>query len=360
MPDKTVRGRFVWHELITPNSAGAHEFYSRTLGWQKQAWEHDASYELLIAPRGAIGATVEAAQAPPHWLAYIGTTDVDATVAAAEKLGAKVATPPTTVPNGGRHAVLVDPQGASFGVHASPSESPPERPAGYGEFSWHELATTVDPSIAFDFYTELFGWDEMLQMDMGASGTYLIFGRNGTQLGGMFNKGETGRPGTGYWVGYVRVRDLDDALTKAKAGRGALLNGPMDVPGGDRIAQLMDPHGAFFAVHMIASDTQPAETADKAPPRKRAATSTRKAARKTGKKEAAPKKKAKTARKATKKQAKKSSKKAPRARASKAKSAAAGKKRSAGKKRAAAKSSAAKPKKAGARKTKKKKSKARR
>ena len=217
----------------------------------------------------------------------------------------------------------------------------------------------MDPSIAFGFYAELFGWDEMLQMDVGALGTYLIFGRNGTQLGGMFNKGETGKPGSGYWVGYVRVRDLDDALTKVKAARGVLLNGPMDVPGGDRIAQLMDPHGAFFAVHMIASDTRLPETADEAPPRKRAAGSTRKATRKTSRKKAAPKKKTKTATKAAKKPAKKSSKKAPRATARKAKSVAGGKKRSARKKRGAAKSSAAKPKKAGPRKAKKK-SKARR
>lgn len=27
------------------------------------------------------------------------------------------------------------------------------------------------------------------------------------------------------------------------------MNGPMDVPGGDRIAQCMDPQGAAFAVH---------------------------------------------------------------------------------------------------------------
>jgi uncharacterized protein len=27
------------------------------------------------------------------------------------------------------------------------------------------------------------------------------------------------------------------------------MNGPMDVPGGDRIAQCMDPQGGMFAVH---------------------------------------------------------------------------------------------------------------
>jgi len=31
-----------------------------------------------------------------------------------------------------------------------------------------------------------------------------------------------------------------------------VLNGPMEVPGGDMIAQCMDPQGAMFAVHHTA------------------------------------------------------------------------------------------------------------
>jgi predicted enzyme related to lactoylglutathione lyase len=34
-----------------------------------------------------------------------------------------------------------------------------------------------------------------------------------------------------------------------KAGGGQVLNGPMDIPGGDRIAQCLDPQGAAFALH---------------------------------------------------------------------------------------------------------------
>ncbi len=34
-----------------------------------------------------------------------------------------------------------------------------------------------------------------------------------------------------------------------KAGGGQVLNGPMEIPGGDRIAQCLDPQGAAFALH---------------------------------------------------------------------------------------------------------------
>ena len=66
-------------------------------------------------------------------------------VATAEDLGAKVLTPPTDLPNAGRHAALADPQGAAFAVHSSAMAPSPERAPAQGEFSWHELATTVDP-----------------------------------------------------------------------------------------------------------------------------------------------------------------------------------------------------------------------
>src|SRR5206468_6304086 len=55
-----------------------------------------------------------------------------------------------------------------------------------------------------------------------------------------------------YWLSYVSVPNLEHAVEQVKASRGAVLHGPADVPGGDRIAQLRDPHGAFFAMHWSA------------------------------------------------------------------------------------------------------------
>ena len=258
MADNTVRGRFVWHELYTPNGDGAHEFYSKTAGWKTQGWEQDPSYRMFAAPTGPLGASVETRDGVPQWVPYIGTLDVDATVEAAKRLGAKVTKEPETLPNAGRYAVLTDPNGATFGVHGSPGEPRPETDPQEGEFCWHELATTVGPVDAFAFYKELFGWDDLGQHDMGSIGIYLLFGRNGKQLGGMFKKGDLGKPGPAYWVGYVRTKNVDKMADEVKAARGQVLNGPMAVPGGHRIAQFTDPHGAFFAGHTLAQDVQAA------------------------------------------------------------------------------------------------------
>src|SRR5690606_8678603 len=105
---------------------------------------------------------------------FIGTDDLEAVVRETERLGGAVRTPPTELPNAGRYAVLADPQGAAFGVHWSAA---PQAPAGaprLGEFSWHELATT-DDRAALEFYQALFGWEKVLEHDMGAMGAYLIF-----------------------------------------------------------------------------------------------------------------------------------------------------------------------------------------
>jgi uncharacterized protein len=47
---------------------------------------------------------------------------------------------------------------------------------------------------------------------------------------------------------YVTTADLDAALARAKARGARVINGPMDVPTGQRIVQLLDPQGAAFAL----------------------------------------------------------------------------------------------------------------
>ena len=81
-------------------------------------------------------------------------------------------------------------------------------------------------------------------------GNYLIYsqGSGGREMGGMFTRGKD-MPMPPMWFHYVEVADLDATLAHAKAKGGKVMNGPMDVPGGGRIAQLTDPQGAMFALH---------------------------------------------------------------------------------------------------------------
>lgn len=81
---------------------------------------------------------------------------------------------------------------------------------------------------------------------MGPMGKYRIFGLGDRRLGGiMRTPGPQQPPAWGY---YTSVQGLEGVIARATAKGGKLLNGPMDVPGG-RVAQLLDPQGAAFALH---------------------------------------------------------------------------------------------------------------
>ena len=75
-----------------------------------------------------------------------------------------------------------------------------------------------------------------------------MFSNGGAPLGGMMNQ-PAEQPGPPTWLYYISVEDCDAATEKAKSLGAKVLNGPMEVPGGDRVAQLMDPYGAAFALH---------------------------------------------------------------------------------------------------------------
>jgi predicted enzyme related to lactoylglutathione lyase len=253
MTETTVRGKFLWHTLLTADAETAAEFYDEIVGWKTQRVPHDPDYLLLTLPSGMLAGIrqfpAEESIAPPaQWLPYIGTPDIRGTIEQCLTLGGSVQKEVTAIPNTGEVAVLADPQGAAFAVYTpSAATDGQESAAGLSEFSWHELATT-ELTAAFDFYQKLFSWDEIATHDMGSMGSYLIFGRNGRQLGGMFKvMGDDPVPPN--WLSYVRVADIDKAAAKVKAGGGQITNGPMEVPGGDWIAQCIDPQGAPFAVH---------------------------------------------------------------------------------------------------------------
>jgi predicted enzyme related to lactoylglutathione lyase len=252
------RGRFCWHDLMTSDPAAAEGFYKEIVGWGTDIWEGgEMPYTMFTNAGTALGGVMllpeeaKAQGAPPNWMAYVAVPSVGETVAKAKELGGTAYVEPTEIPNVGSFAVLGDPQGAVFAVFTSKEEAPDlDKPPAQGEFSWHELATT-DHESAFDFYADLFGWQKTEAMDMGEAGIYQMYGCGAFPLGGMYKK-PAEMPAPPHWLHYIKVEDVNAAVEKVKELGGQVLNGPMEVPGGDFIAQCMDPQGAAFALHSTA------------------------------------------------------------------------------------------------------------
>src|SRR5690348_12017120 len=107
MSNADIRGRFIWHELVTTDPAAAGAFYSKVVPWKTQG-SPMPSYTLWMAGNTQVGGLTGLpdcaadASTPPHWIVYIATPDVDATVVAAERLGGKVLKSASDIPNIGR------------------------------------------------------------------------------------------------------------------------------------------------------------------------------------------------------------------------------------------------------------------
>jgi predicted enzyme related to lactoylglutathione lyase len=270
MPNN-VRGRFVWHELMTTDPRAAGAFYRKVVGWKTESWPADPSYSMFAARSGAVAGymplpdDVKAMGAPPNWLTYIGTPDVDETASRAEDLGAEILKQPEDIPNVGRFAVLRDPQDAVFAIFTPAMGGQPRDTPELGEFSWHELATT-DPAAAIEFYRTLFAWEKTEAMEMGPElGTYQMFGMGGITMGGIYRKMPDMR-GPSNWLPYALVPDSKRAAGTVKSLGGQVINGPMEVPGGDWITVCMDPQGAAFAVHSkkVMAEAMPRRAIEKA------------------------------------------------------------------------------------------------
>jgi predicted enzyme related to lactoylglutathione lyase len=296
-----MKGQFVWHELMTTDAKAAAGFYSKVAKLKTKAAPFEKTYTMLVGSGRPMGGLMvlagDATASPPSWLTYIGTGDVDESARKAESLGAKVIKSPAPVPDGGRFAILQDPQGAVFAIYAAPqaqSGTAPSTDIPLGHTSWHELATT-DHAAAFSFYQQLFGWHTTSSMDMGPQGVYRMFAPAGAKdaFGGMYSKAP-GSPGGPNWLPYIKVTDARPATNAAKKNGAQILNGPMQVPGGGWISMGIDPQGAMFAVHSVAAAAKPAAAAKKkaAPAKKRAAAKKAAPAKKRGatKKKAAKKK----------------------------------------------------------------------
>ncbi|MDY7228925.1 VOC family protein [Hyalangium rubrum] len=248
------KGRFDWYDLMTTDVGGARSFYSDIIGWKTTKWPQ-GDYEMFTVGEQSIAGMMKLPEeatktgAIPHWMGHIETDDVDATAKQAEQLGGRVYRRPEDIPTVGRFAILADPQGAIFSVFKplSPMNDAPREP---GFFSWYELNTT-DYQAASKFYTALFGWKQTGTFNMGPEmGDYWMFGLDAQKsMGGMSNVA-TQMKMPAHWLYYVTVKDLDAALARVQQKGGKVLNGPMEVPGGDRIAQCLDPQGAAFALHM--------------------------------------------------------------------------------------------------------------
>lgn len=257
----TGEGNFIWYELMTSDPDAAARFYSAVIGWNcnpvPQTSAAGAAYHIFSIPGFEMGIAGMMALTPdmvsgggrPGWIGYVFVSDVDAKAAEFAENGGSVHMPPTDIPQIGRFAVVADPHGAVIYIFKpqmpeGPMPDMPE-PGTPGTVGWNELYAS-DGVEAFTFYSKMFGWQKSKAMDMGSMGVYQLFSVGGPDVGAVMTK--TAEMPAPFWNYYLAVEALDKAVETATSMGATLINGPMEVPGGNWVISAIDPQGAMFSL----------------------------------------------------------------------------------------------------------------
>ena len=272
MSNADIRGRFVWHELLTTDTAAAAAFYPKVVPWRSQP-SSMPGYTLWMAGDAQVGGLMalppEAVGTPPHWLIYIGTPNVDATAARAAprrprgKAGGGHSQR-RPLPRAGR-----SPGRDLRGVHAR-LRAAAARP---------RLAPASSPGMSSRPPTSRPRCASTASCSGGARARGTTWARwASTRCSSAAARKsaacdvQAGPPTPPSWLSYVQVADTGRVVSAAKASGGRLLHGPIEVPGGSWVALFMDPQGGAFAVHeMPRRGRRPPPAKPAAPPRKPAA-----------------------------------------------------------------------------------------
>ena len=83
-------------------------------------------------------------------------------------------------------------------------------------------------------------------MDMGEMGKYRFIQNRGTTIGAVMKKPP--QIPVSSWTFYIGVDDIDRSAEAVKSGGGRVVNGPMEIPGGEYSLNAIDPQGASFGL----------------------------------------------------------------------------------------------------------------
>ena len=233
-------GKFVWHDLLTPDVAASKEFYGKLLGW---TFSPKGDYTEIYNNGRKIGGIARVApgkseQLPPSsWLASMSVANVDAAIKAALARQGKVVNGPVDMPARGRGALISDPQGAHLVLLHAKNGDPEDREPAMGDWLWNEIWTSV-PDETINFYKAVGGYS---QIKKGKD--YAILIQEGTWRAGVrFASSDV----TVRWVPAIRVTDPRSLLPKVEALGGTVWVKPGDIPENPDTALISDNTGALL------------------------------------------------------------------------------------------------------------------
>lgn len=242
-------GRAVWYELVTTDLEKAKRFYGGLFGWTFHDVEiRGGRYTVASRDGERIGGIFqprdESTGNVSQWVTYFSVDSVDETAHAGEERGAQVVLRPVDLPDRGRTATLVDPEGASFALIRSTGGDPPAREPPVNAWLWVEL-WCHSPEAAGRFYGGLF---DLQPRTLEIAGTqYHVLERAEHSYAGLIQIVDDVRPN---WLPVVRVADAEGVATRTAELGGRVVLPPAKASPPGSAAIVVDPSGAAVGVQV--------------------------------------------------------------------------------------------------------------
>ncbi len=245
-------------DIAVPEHERELRFYSWVLTTgERPLWREDLMNNLGIPIIGVGPRGREYAELPVQWMPHIQVADVAASVERASELGGQVLLHSRDDAGRSQWAVLLDPNGAAFGVipvvpaemiPAAMAESGPEQT--FGQIAWLDL-TVPDAPATRVFYEAVVGWgsEEVAMRDGDESyADYAMLGGAGSAAAGICHARGVNADIPAVWLIYLPVADLDESLRRVEEEGGSVLRVMRGSDGKARFGVVRDPVGAFFAL----------------------------------------------------------------------------------------------------------------
>jgi predicted enzyme related to lactoylglutathione lyase len=242
-------GKFVWRDLVSENPDAVKPFYAALFGWEfEEGRALGAPYTLVKSGGQFIAGISKTRRLQPEqpvsqWLSFMSVADVDRAVEQTRTAGGSVVAGPMDLPNIGRGAVVLDPDGAPLGLLRSNIGDPADTDApAMNRFLWTEHLSR-DPQASADFYASLAGF-EVRKIDFGGK-PYWVLLKGRERAGLLRNPISVDRP---VWLAYVRVADPAASAARAAQLGGRVLLAPRADLRNGTLALIADPTGAVLAL----------------------------------------------------------------------------------------------------------------
>lgn len=247
-------------DIAVPEHDRELRFYSHVLGTgEHPLWQDDLTNNRGMPVIGLGPTSAEYGDLPLQWMPHIQVADVAASAKRALDLDGTELLHGRNDEGNSEWAVLLDPNGAAFGIiPVVPADALPRiegdksgaASARMGCISWLDL-TVNSASETCEFYRQVIGWSvhivEMEDADERYT-DYQMCSEDGIPLAGVRQARGVNLGLPPVWMIHLPVGDLGESLRRVREEGGRIVKAKQQTDGEFAYAAVEDPVGAHFAL----------------------------------------------------------------------------------------------------------------